>query len=233
MTDKPQEDRDLIDQIGEVVDTATESITQLFSGISLPKPRKVTLGAAPGLDDQAMDKMAAAADEAPVTVTVYDYCADWVNRHTVDNMDDYLATHRPEGTKVRWVTVDGLSDPGTTRQQVLPASVGARGCIQRAATRQGRGLSGREGLLPRAVHRCAHDAACRRGQPSARRAGQHISRQGHGADVSRRSGRRVRSGPAARRTGRLAHPPARRKLPCLRDARRDRRQQLPHPRALQ
>ena len=116
MTDKPQEDRDLIDQIGEVVDTATESITQLFSGISLPKPRKVTLGAAPGLDDQAMDKMAAAADEAPVTVTVYDYCADWVNRHTVDNMDDYLATHRPEGTKVRWVTVDGLSDPGTIRQ---------------------------------------------------------------------------------------------------------------------
>lgn len=116
MTRNKQEP-DLLDQIEDAVESAAESIGEFFSSMPLIKPRKVNPGASPGMDDRVLEQMSTQPqDDKPVVITVYDYCKDWARHHTIDNIDEYLASHRPEGTKVRWVNVNGLSDPNVVRQ---------------------------------------------------------------------------------------------------------------------
>jgi magnesium transporter len=45
-----------------------------------------------------------------VHVTCVDYCASQVVEQPVDDLAGFLAHHRPEWVKVRWIDVDGLSD---------------------------------------------------------------------------------------------------------------------------
>ncbi len=45
-----------------------------------------------------------------VHVTCVDYCASQVVEQPVDDLAGFLARHRPEWVKVRWIDVDGLSD---------------------------------------------------------------------------------------------------------------------------
>jgi magnesium transporter len=112
MSDKKQEP-DLIEQIGDAVDSAAESIGDFISGLAMPKPRKVDPGSAPGLHKQDLEKMEDAGD---VTVEAIDYCNDKSHRQIVDDLDHFLADHRPRDTKVRWINVNGLSNASIIRK---------------------------------------------------------------------------------------------------------------------
>lgn len=45
-----------------------------------------------------------------IFVTCMDYCPDQVQAVDLLDVDDFLAHHRPEWAKVRWINVDGLTD---------------------------------------------------------------------------------------------------------------------------
>jgi magnesium transporter len=50
-----------------------------------------------------------------VRVTCIDYGREQVLVQEVLDLDDFLARHRPEWSAVRWIDVDGLSDPGVVK----------------------------------------------------------------------------------------------------------------------
>lgn len=54
--------------------------------------------------------LAEAKKEQPSLVTCIDYCPEHALFKTVENIEEFVAQHRPEGTKVRWIDVDGLSE---------------------------------------------------------------------------------------------------------------------------
>jgi magnesium transporter len=53
---------------------------------------------------------AAAPGAAPVKVTVIDFSPEQVEMHGELDLDAFLASHRPDWTKVRWINADGLGD---------------------------------------------------------------------------------------------------------------------------
>ncbi|HWQ08383.1 MAG TPA: magnesium/cobalt transporter CorA [Holophaga sp.] len=65
-------------------------------------------GAAPGLEHDELIELRGA--EGPVSLTCVDYCPEEVRFQEVQDLDDFLAHHRPEWSSVRWINVDGLSD---------------------------------------------------------------------------------------------------------------------------
>lgn len=67
-------------------------------------------GASPGLKAEDLKTVAPPPVQSAVKVTVIDYSPDRVEMHGVLDLDAFLAGHRPEGTKVRWIDVAGLSD---------------------------------------------------------------------------------------------------------------------------
>lgn len=67
-------------------------------------------GAAPGVFPEHVGRHAPARPAAPVTVTVIDYSAEKVEMHGVLDFDEFLSSHRPDWTAVRWINIDGLSD---------------------------------------------------------------------------------------------------------------------------
>ena len=65
-------------------------------------------GASPGVEHDEIKKLPSGS--SPVYVSCIDYCQDQVQVQDVDDLDDFLAHHRPEWSAVRWINVDGLTD---------------------------------------------------------------------------------------------------------------------------
>ena len=70
--------------------------------------RKGKPGAAPGVEHDEIKKLPSGT--SPVYVSCIDYCQDQVLVQDVDDLDGFLAHHRPEWSAVRWINVDGLTD---------------------------------------------------------------------------------------------------------------------------
>ena len=68
-------------------------------------------GAAPGLYPDQVGKLAPAMPAAAVKVTVIDYGPDQVEMHGVLDFDAFIVAHRPAWSGVRWINIDGLSNP--------------------------------------------------------------------------------------------------------------------------
>lgn len=71
--------------------------------VSMPPP-----GTAGGIEAAALS--ARASGPGTVTVTCVDYSPDQVEVEVVEQINDFLARHRPAWSHVRWVNVDGLTD---------------------------------------------------------------------------------------------------------------------------
>ncbi len=71
--------------------------------VSMPPP-----GTAGGIEAAALS--ARASGPGTVTVTCVDYSPDQVEVEVVEQINDFLARHRPPWSHVRWVNVDGLTD---------------------------------------------------------------------------------------------------------------------------
>ncbi len=99
--------------VGTVVHAAGNSLKKGAHLLHFPRLnlRRPAPGTAPGITLDDLGKLAAGT--APVYLSVIDYCADWVQRREIapGDFEAFLAQHRPEGTTVRWINVDGLTDP--------------------------------------------------------------------------------------------------------------------------
>lgn len=74
----------------------------------LPRLRKTTPGAAPGIDVQQLSQMP--SGQRQVFLTCIDYSPEKVLVREIDDIEDFLLHHRPEWSVVRWINVDGLTD---------------------------------------------------------------------------------------------------------------------------
>ena len=74
----------------------------------LPKPRKSAPGTAPGIEHDQLAAMPRPVERA--RVQCFDFNADHVARHDVDDLHAFLEAGRPDWAQVRWVNVDGLAD---------------------------------------------------------------------------------------------------------------------------
>ena len=77
-------------------------------GLRLPKIRKNRPGTAAGIDREQLGSLQSGPGK--VRVTVIDYRADNVLVRTIDDIDGFLAGHRPDWSAVCWINVDGLTD---------------------------------------------------------------------------------------------------------------------------
>ncbi len=68
-------------------------------------------GTPPGVKPEDLKAAPAPVTPAVVKVTVIDYSPEKVEMQGVLDLDAFIASHRAEGTKVRWIDVAGLSDP--------------------------------------------------------------------------------------------------------------------------
>ena len=82
-------------------------------GIELPtRFQKGEPGARPGIE---LGELAAMPRwKVPAPVTCIDYGPDRFETHTVENLDAFVESRRPDWVKVRWINVDGL-DPAVIR----------------------------------------------------------------------------------------------------------------------
>ena len=82
-------------------------------GLELPtRFHRGAPGASPGV---GLDELAGMRAGAAVRVTCIDYGPGGHEARTVDDLEDFLVHHRPEWAAVRWINVDGLSDPAPIR----------------------------------------------------------------------------------------------------------------------
>jgi magnesium transporter len=107
---EPKQDNNVVRQLSNaVVHTATDSLSSLAQslGLSRAKPRKP--GQSPGIRAQDLEQMK--AGDVPVEISCIDFCPQWVRTRGFDDLDAFLQEHREEGTTVRWINVNGLTDP--------------------------------------------------------------------------------------------------------------------------
>jgi len=74
--------------------------------------RKGRPGSRPGVDVADLAGMPASGH---VPVTVIDYAADRAEVSTIEDFDAFIAQRRPDWVAVRWINVDGISDPAVIR----------------------------------------------------------------------------------------------------------------------
>lgn len=65
-------------------------------------------GAAPGLEHDEIVQLE--GTPGPVKLTCVDYCPGEALFQEIHDLDDFLARHRPEWSRVRWISMEGLSD---------------------------------------------------------------------------------------------------------------------------
>jgi len=66
------------------------------------------VGEAPGVEHEEIVHLPGGTGQ--VKVTCIDYSPEEVRVQEINDLDDFLQHHRPEGTAVRWINVEGLSD---------------------------------------------------------------------------------------------------------------------------
>jgi len=131
--------RQVIDGVGQAARTAGQSVGKV-AGVAVGAAGKVfgrTLrlaqatprlhmpglgrrpGASPGIDQEelAAAETAAQAAAGPVRITCIDYGPDQMETHRIEpaDLDAFLHPKRPDWTAVRWINVDGLTDPAVIR----------------------------------------------------------------------------------------------------------------------
>jgi magnesium transporter len=84
------------------------------------------VGTAPGLEHDDIVKLP--DGPAPVRVTCIDYGPNQAQQQLIEDLDVFLARHRPEWSAVRWINVDGLSNMGVihalaTKYELHPLAV--------------------------------------------------------------------------------------------------------------
>jgi magnesium transporter len=77
--------------------------------------RDVRPGEQAGVEHHELAEMAREKADELAAVTCIDYAPDRAEFQDVANIDEFLARHRPEWSRVRWINVDGLSDPAVIR----------------------------------------------------------------------------------------------------------------------
>jgi magnesium transporter len=91
----------------------TDEQVEETEGLELPtRFRKGKPGARPGVDLAELEKMPVTAR---VPVTVIDYGPDRFEARRVEDFDAFVHERRAEWVAVRWINVDGLSDPNVIR----------------------------------------------------------------------------------------------------------------------
>jgi len=65
-------------------------------------------GAAPGIEHDEITNLESGS--GPVSLTCIDYCPREISIWEIDNPDEFLHTHRPEWSAVRWIRLTGLTD---------------------------------------------------------------------------------------------------------------------------
>ena len=83
-----------------------------LDGLELPTRFHRSPGAPPGIDAAALGRM---KPGPAVPVTCIDYGPERVETREVDDLEGFLLGHRPPWTTVRWINVDGLTDPSVIR----------------------------------------------------------------------------------------------------------------------
>lgn len=78
--------------------------------LRLPRLRKPKPGTAPGIEHHDLRKHKPPGPPAAVFVSCIDFCPTQWQSHDVDDLDAFLAQHRPAWSRVRWINVDGLGD---------------------------------------------------------------------------------------------------------------------------
>jgi len=81
-------------------------------GLELPTRFGQVPGAIPGVDPEAL---AAMPPGSAARVTCIDYGPALHECRAIEDVEDFLVRHRPEGTTVRWINVDGIGDPSVIR----------------------------------------------------------------------------------------------------------------------
>jgi magnesium transporter len=71
-------------------------------------PTLIQPGTAPGIEHDEIIDLPGKAE--PATITCIDYSPGNVSIQQVEDLDDFLAHHRPEWSVVRWISTVGLSD---------------------------------------------------------------------------------------------------------------------------
>lgn len=83
------------------------------TGLRLPRIRRDRPGTPAGIDNDQLRTLPSTSGE--VKVTVINYGPDQVLVQTVDDIDRFVAGHRPEWSTVAWINVDGLTDLNSIR----------------------------------------------------------------------------------------------------------------------
>jgi magnesium transporter len=84
------------------------------------------VGASPGLEHDDIVKLP--DGPTPVRVTCVDYGPSQARQQLIEDLEDFLAGHRPGWSVVRWINVDGLSNMGVihalaTKYELHPLAV--------------------------------------------------------------------------------------------------------------
>ena len=84
------------------------AVVRFTSGLRLPRIRSDRPGTPAGIDKEQLGALPSTSGE--VKVTVINYCPDQALTQTIDDIERFVAGHRPEWSTVSWINVDGLTD---------------------------------------------------------------------------------------------------------------------------
>src|SRR5262245_17210508 len=95
--------------------TVVVRISSIATGLRLPRIRKDRPGTPAGIDNEQLCALPTTGAAVAVKVTVINYSPEQVRVQTVDDINRFVAEHRPEWSKVCWINVDGLTDLESVR----------------------------------------------------------------------------------------------------------------------
>jgi magnesium transporter len=88
--------------------------SRVRKALRLPRQfRKAKPGAAAGIEPHELPPVPALTGAA--RITCIDYSPDHFELREVQDLEEFIRTHRPEWSTVRWINIDGLADLGVVR----------------------------------------------------------------------------------------------------------------------
>ena len=84
------------------------AVVRIPGGLRLPRIKRDRPGTPAGLDKEQLSELPSSGGD--VKVTVINFSPDNVETRTIDDIERFVAGHRPEWCKVSWINVDGASD---------------------------------------------------------------------------------------------------------------------------
>ena len=86
---------------------------RLRRAMKLPRFRKAKPGAAAGIEPHELPPVPVLS--GATRISCIDYSPEHFESHEVRDLPEFIRTHRPEWSQVRWINVDGLTDLGVVR----------------------------------------------------------------------------------------------------------------------